>query len=93
MTGATTERLFSGLWNFAGNDSDNNMLEARFDLNWLSLFDLDKGGRLSTYLTMACVNDEAMVHAEVSPVPIPAAIWLLSPALIGLMGLRRNLQA
>ena len=93
MVGATTSQSFSGKWGFTGNNSDKNVLEASFDLNWLSLFDLDKGGRLSTYLTMACVNDEAMVHAQVSPVPIPAAIWLLSPLLIGLMGLRRRTQA
>ena len=93
MSGATISQSFSGKWNFDGRGSDDNVLEANFDLNWLSLFDLDKGGRLSTYLTMACVNDEAMVHAEVSPVPIPAAIWLFSPVLIGLMGFRRRMQA
>jgi len=88
---AATVGLFTGKW--ARNGEDDNVLEASFDLNWLSLFDLDKGGRLSTYLTMACVNDEAMVHADIAPVPLPAAVWLLSPALIGFMGYRRRLKS
>ena len=61
-----------------------------FDLSLLTLFDLNQAGTLSTYLTMACVNDEAMVHAKVSAVPLPAAVWLLSPALVGFMSLRRR---
>ncbi|MEW5057472.1 MAG: VPLPA-CTERM sorting domain-containing protein [Cycloclasticus sp.] len=91
MVGATDVQQFTGKW--ARNGEDDNVLEASFDLNWLSLFDLDKGGRLSTYLTMACVNDEVMVHADIAPVPLPAAVWLLSPALIGFMGYRRRLKS
>ncbi|MEX2480468.1 MAG: hypothetical protein WD928_06350 [Gammaproteobacteria bacterium] len=29
-------------------------------------------------------------NASASPVPVPAALWLLSPALVGLLGLRRR---
>ncbi|MDQ7072675.1 MAG: hypothetical protein Q9N32_02930 [Gammaproteobacteria bacterium] len=35
---------------------------------------------------MTCVNDEALVHANVSAVPVPAALWLFAPALAGFMG-------
>jgi len=93
MTGATSSQSFTGQWN--NNGGDDNVLEANFDLAWLGLFDLNQGGRLSTYLTMACVNDEAMVHANVAPsaVPIPAAALLFGPALFGFMGLRRRLSA
>ena len=91
MVDATEVKQFTGKW--APNGGGDNVLEASFDLNWLSLFDLDQGGRLSTYLTMACVNDEVMVHADIAPVPLPAALWLLSPALIGFMGLRRRLKS
>jgi len=93
MVGATTTQSFTGLW--SNNGGDDSVLEANFDLQWLSLFDLDQGGRLSTYLTMACVNDEAMVHANVAPsaVPIPAAVLLFGPALLGFMGYRRKLNS
>jgi len=93
MVDYTDVQEFTGKWTLKGNRRDDNVLEASFDLNWLSLFDLDQGGRLSTYLTMACVNDELMVHADIAPVPLPAALWLLSPALIGFMGLRRRLKS
>jgi len=88
MDGGKVTSSFSGAW--AKNDTDTSVLEGSFDLSLLSLFELNQGGTLSTYLTMACVNDEAMVDAQVSAVPLPAAVWLLSPALIGFMGLRRR---
>ena len=91
MGGATTITTFDGIWK--NNGGDTNVLEGGFDISWLSLFDPSIGGTLSTYITMACVNDEALVHASVAAVPIPAAIWLLSPALIGFMGLRRKKKA
>lgn len=88
MTNSTTLALFSGKW--SNNGGDDNVLEGEFDLSLLSLFDANSGGVISTYLTMTCVNDEALVTAEVSAVPIPAALWLFGPALLGLLGLRRK---
>jgi hypothetical protein len=35
---------------------------------------------------MSCVNDEAIVGAEISAVPVPAAFWLFGSALVGLAG-------
>jgi hypothetical protein len=29
---------------------------------------------------------------KISPVPIPAALWLLGTGLLGLLGLRRNIN-
>jgi hypothetical protein len=54
----------------------------------LGLFDEQAGGRIITYLTMSCVNDEAIVDAQIAPsaVPVPAAIWLFGSALVGLIG-------
>ena len=91
MVGATSTKTFSGLWTHNGHD--NNVLEGGFDISWLSIFDPSVGGTLSTYLTMACVNDEALVHADVSAVPLPAAFWLFTPVFVGLIGFRRRLKA
>ena len=91
MRDATTLAEFDGIWK--RNGGDDNVLEGGFDISLLSIFDPSVGGRLSTYITMACVNDEALVHADVAAVPVPAALWLLTPALIGFMGIRRRIKA
>ena len=88
MKGNDVLATFQGSW--SNNGGDNNVLEGGFDLRLLSIFDPSEGGRLSTYITMACVNDEAYVTADVAAVPVPAALWLLTPALVGFMGLRRR---
>lgn len=90
MNNATTLTTFIGAW--TRNGDDDNVLEGEFDLSFLSAFDASLGGVIGTYLTMACVNDEAMVYAEVAPVPVPAALWLLTPALIGFVGIRRRIK-
>jgi len=92
MSGGTELLNFNGVWT-TGTGADNSVLEGGFDISWLGLFDPSAGGTLSTYITMACVNDEALVHAEVSAVPIPAALWLFTPVLVGFMGLRRRTKA
>jgi len=91
MNKANTLTTFNGIWNSYGGDG--NVLEGGFDLSLLSIFDPSVGGTLSTYITMACVNDEAFVTADVAAVPVPAALWLLTPALIGFMGLRRRIKS
>ncbi len=90
MENANVLTTFDGIWK--RNGDDDNVLEGGFDISLLSIFDPSVGGRLSTYITMACVNDEAMVHADVAAVPVPAALWLLTPALIGFMGIRRRMK-
>ncbi len=68
-------------------------LEGAFDMSFLSAFDASLGGEIGTYLAMSCVNDEASVYTYVDPVsqvPVPSALWLFSPALVGFMALRRN---
>ena len=79
---------FSG--SYANNGDDDNVLEGSFDLSLLGLFDETTGGSIITYLTMSCVNDEALVYADVSPVPLPAAVWLFGSALIGFIGMSRR---
>lgn len=88
MENATTLTTFVGSW--MQNGGNDNVLEGEFDLSLLGLFDENFGGVIATYLTMACVNDEAMVYADVAPVPVPAALWLFAPALMGFVGLRRR---
>jgi len=81
---------FNGNWTRNGR-GDDKVLEGEFDLSYLGLFDAATGGTISTYLTMACVNDEALVDMHVPPaVPIPAALWLFGPVLLGMMGIRRK---
>lgn len=69
-----------------------HVLEGSFDLSLLSLFDEATGGRVITYLTMSCANDEAIVDAHVSAVPVPAAFWLFGTALLGFIGISRRTQ-
>lgn len=75
---------------YSPNSGDHGVLEGSFDLSLLSLFDEQIGGRIITYLTMSCVNDEAIVNANVSPVPVPSAVWLFGSALIGFIGMSRR---
>jgi len=84
-------QLASGIvGKYSPNSGDDGVLETSFDLGLLSLFDEQAGGRIITYLTMSCVNEEAIVDAQVSPVPVPAAFWLFGTALAGLVGFGRN---
>ena len=71
-------------------DGDDAVLEVSLDLGLLSLFDEKTGGKIITYLTMSCVNDEAIVEAHVSPVPVPSAVWLFGSALLGFISMSRR---
>lgn len=75
---------------YSPNSADEGVLEGSFDLSLLSLFNEATGGRIITYLTMSCANDEAIVDANVSPVPLPSAVWLFGSALIGFIGMSRR---
>ena len=78
---------------YTPNTGDNGVLEGSFDLGLLGLYDEQTGGRIITYLTMSCANDEAIVEARVSAVPVPAAFWLFGSALIGLVGFGKRRKA
>ncbi|MDH3387863.1 MAG: hypothetical protein OEN02_08140 [Gammaproteobacteria bacterium] len=56
----------------------------------MSLFDEQTGGRIITYLTMSCANDEVVVYGDIAPVPLPAAFWLFGSAPIGFIGVSRR---
>lgn len=90
LNGGTELGSISG--SYSSNGADLNVLEGSFDLGLLGLFDEATGGRIITYLTMSCVNDEAMVHADIAAVPVPAAIWLFGSALIGFVGMSRRIR-
>lgn len=72
LVGGNSLGTFHGSYTETGGDK--NFLEGSFDLGLLSLFDEKTGGRIITYLTMSCVNDEAIVHARISAVPILSAV-------------------
>jgi hypothetical protein len=91
MTGGTVVTTFTGVWTDNGS-TDTDVLEGEFDLSALGLLS-GADVIISTYLTMACVNDEALVHADLAAVPVPAALFMFAPALAGFMGLRRRLKA
>ena len=83
----------SGKFTEGDSGSANYVLEGSFDVGLLSLFDEETGGEVIMYLTMSCVNDEAIVSADVSPVtatPVPAAFWLFGTALIGFVSISRR---
>jgi len=97
LENATVLTTFEGAWsqqfNYKGQSRQRNTLEGAFDMSFLSSFDASLGGAIGTYLTMSCVNDEASVYTTVAPVsqvPVPSALWLFSPVLVGFMALRRN---
>jgi hypothetical protein len=75
---------------YKANADDNGVLETSFDLGLLSLFNEETGGDIITYLTMSCVNDEAIVKAHIPAVPVPAAFWLFGTALLGFVGMSRR---
>jgi hypothetical protein len=91
MIGGTELTTFSGQW--SNNGGDDNVLEGEFDLSFLTLFNSSLGGSIATYLTMTCVNDEAMVLAHVAPVPVPGVVWLFGSVVLGLTGLKRRVKA
>jgi hypothetical protein len=92
MLNGDSRGTFSGF--YTDNGADNNVLEGSFDMGLLSLYNEADGGKIITYITMSCVNDEAIVHADISPefssVPIPAGIWLFGSALVGLVGFNKR---
>ena len=93
ITDDSGNTVFSGIITAdtdAADGSDDYVLEGSFDLGLLSLFDERTGGRIITYLTMSCTNDEAIAIGDIAAVPLPAAFWLFGSALIGFIGISRR---
>jgi len=106
MTGGTVLDTFSGAWSFVGAGSADNVLEAQFDLSLLGGgYDASLGTDVAAYLTMTCVNDEALVYGQIDPVltgpgggvtavPEPSvyAMMMGGLGLVGFMAARRRKQ-
>lgn len=93
LADASGKTVFTGSFspdNDASDGNDDYVLEGSFDLGLLALFDENTGGRIITYLTMSCANDEAITVGDISPVPVPAAFWLFGSALLGFIGMSRR---
>jgi len=94
MENPLTTQAFTGAWSY-DYSSRQYTLEGGFDLGLLGIFD-GSAGVISTFITMECANDEALVNTayfrpgKVSAVPVPAAAFLMMPALLGFIGLRRK---
>lgn len=86
MVGGTELTSFTGQW--SNNGGNLNVLEGEFDLSFLSLLSSSIGGSIHSYLAMTCVNDEVLVEADVSAVPVPASIWLFGSVMLGFAGLK-----
>ncbi|OUR73176.1 hypothetical protein A9Q78_04335 [Methylophaga sp. 41_12_T18] len=43
--------------------------------------------------TTSYIHDTYVQWSQVSAVPIPAAVWLFTPALVGLLGIRRKVRS
>ena len=50
----------------------------------------DNGALLTAYYSSSFADAALRPYLEVTTVPLPAAIWLFGPALLGLMGFRRK---
>jgi hypothetical protein len=93
-TGGTTD---------ADNDLDSGFILHEFVVPPFSdngawvLFDLDSGiAQVCLFFTsLGCIpgaTEVAVIQGDftVAPVPVPAALWLFGPAVLGLLGLRRR---
>ena len=60
----------------------------QYESNDIVTIDMAGGGVFGLSADTSIYN----VNAEANPVPIPSAIWLLGPGLIGLVGFRRKLK-
>ena len=88
ITDGDGNSVFDGI--ITPGSSDDYVMEGAFDLDLLALFDENTGGRIITYLTMSCTNDEAIAIGDIAAVPLPAAFWLFGSALIGFIGISRR---
>ena len=86
---ATTLTITGYLNNVAvGSPITFNLKSNMFESQSINLNDIDK----VTFTANGAAKWWLMDNLTYTPVPIPAAVWLLGTGLIGLVGLRRNFQ-
>lgn len=75
----------------------NNLIAGGSDTSFLGVFDFNTTVMLTAgtqyFFFIDGVKNVTGYNLQVSAVPIPAALWLFAPALLGLLGLRRKAQA
>ncbi len=86
----TASTVIEGYYEQGAEFGVDHVLEGVFDLGLLSMFTPEEGGEIIMYLAMSCVNDEAIVVGEISPVPLPSSVWLFGTALLGFIGFSRR---
>ena len=63
--------------------------EYAFDTGFAWIFNMNNGNQ-SFSVKSATYDSWAVYSGDVSPVPVPAAVWLFSSGLLGLIGVARR---
>jgi len=99
--GISGETLTSGTWTFSGTLTDPFVIVLKATDNFASY--LFNGQQDATSGTFKIIFENAnyqlqdlshiSIYTTVSNVPLPAALWLFAPALLGFMGLRKKTKS
>jgi len=81
---ADVTAISPGSWNI---DADNKLINFYIDLTGTTLLGADVIG---LHWGETCGNDVIEGGLSVSPVPVPAAVWLFASGLLGLVGVARR---
>ena len=93
--------LTNGVWTFSGTLTDPFVIAIKASNSFASyLFEGQQGASNGTF-KMIFENKKGIPHdlshfsiyTTVSNVPLPAALWLFAPALLGFMGFRRKTKS
>jgi hypothetical protein len=92
-TGATNavSALSGGSWSV---DASEKRVSFSMDLAGTQILSALQGGEeVALHWGMTCQNDVIEGEVAVSPVPVPAALWLFGSAMLGFLGVSRRKKA